>query len=127
MAEPTLTGSGRSRWRYLWLVPLGAGLLAALVIVAAGLQVATTREVTVVNGGTASTVRLSTCVDDALDLEPGQSSRIQAPKSGKLGCDVFIDQQYAGCFVLNSRKTPPVSIVSHLERQTSQSECERIS
>lgn len=108
-----------------WLALSGVGAIVAVILVAAVFDVATTRDVGVVNPGS-NDLRVSSCVDDALDLSAGQSSKIEVPKSARIGCDVFMDQKYAGCLVLQPRDTSAVDIVTRLDRLTSQGSCEKI-
>ena len=125
MVEPISTGRTPASRRVFWLVLIGAAVLVAVIVAFAVLDVATMKQVGVVNTGP-NDLRLSSCVDDALDLSSGQSSNVEVPKSSRIGCDVFVDQKYAGCLVLRSRDASPVDIVSRLDRQMSQGSCEKI-
>lgn len=125
MVEPISTGKTPIARKTLWLLLIGVGILLAVIVAFAVLDVATMKHVGVVNTGP-NDVRLSSCVDDALDLAPGQSSEVEVPKSSRVGCDVFMNQKYAGCLVLQSRDAAPVDIVSRLDRQTTQGSCEKV-
>jgi hypothetical protein len=125
MVEPTSAGSTATLRKVRWSVLIGAAVLAAVVLIAAGFDVATTRSLGVVNTGL-DDLRMSSCVDDALDLSAGQSVKIEVPKSSRIGCVVFMDQQYAGCLVIQPRAASPVDIVSGLDRQISRGSCEKI-
>jgi hypothetical protein len=125
MVEPISTGRRPARRKVFWLVLIGVGVLVVAIVAFSVLDVATMKQVGVVNTGP-NDVRLSSCVDDALDLSSGQSSEVEVPKSSRVGCDVFVGKKYAGCLVLQSRDPSPVDILSRLDRQMSQGSCEKI-
>lgn len=85
----------------------------------------TTREVTVVNTG-ATVLRISGCVDDALDLWPGQRAQVDAPRFSRTGCAVYVDQDYRGCLVLRAPDASPVNILARLNRQQSEGSCDQL-
>jgi hypothetical protein len=125
MVGPTSAGSTANIRKVRWPVLVGAAVLAAVVLIAAGFDVSTMRYLGVVNTGF-DDLRMSSCVDDALDLSAGQSFKIEVPKSSQIGCVVFMDQQYVGCLVIQPRAASPVDILSRLDRQASRGSCERI-
>jgi hypothetical protein len=125
MVEPTSAGSAATLRRFLWPVLVGAAAIAAIILMAAGFDVATMRSLGVVNTGP-NYLRMSSCVDDALDLSAGQSFDVEIPKSSRIGCVVFIDQQYVGCLVIQPRDASPIDVLSRLDRQILRGSCEKI-
>jgi hypothetical protein len=125
MVEPSSAGRPAVLRKVFWPVLIGAAVIAAVIVIAAGFDVATTRSLSVVNTGP-SYLRMSSCVDDALDLSAGQQFKIEVPKSSRIGCVVFIDQQYVGCLIIQPRDASPVDILSRLDRQRSRGSCEQI-
>lgn len=120
-----MVGSTSARRTVRWVVLIAVAALAGVVVAAAILDVASMRYLGVVNTGPAD-LRVSGCVDDALDLSAGQWSKVEVPRSARIGCVVFLDQQYAGCLVLQSREVSPVDILARLDRRISRGGCDKI-
>ena len=125
MVDPITTGRTPTHRIVLWAALIGVAVLVVVLVAAAALDVAITRYVGVVNTGP-NDLRISGCVDDALDLSAGESFKVEVPKTARIGCAVFLDQKYAGCLVLQSGDASPVNIQARLDRQKSQGSCEKI-
>jgi hypothetical protein len=52
----------------------------------------------------AGAIRLSSCVDDALDLQPGTTGTVDVPHGGNAACSLYSDDQYRGCIIVSASR-----------------------
>ena len=115
--------------RRLVIVLATLGVAVAGFVAVVTYQVTHTTSVTVLNDGREIT-RLSGCqIDDALDLNPGETAPLDVDSHGRTGCNVFVGGKYQGCLIVDTRAPrpqQPIRIQASVDREVKQSECEAV-
>ena len=102
------------------------GMFVVLVFAAAWLDTHS-ESVSVLNSTTAG-IRICACVDEALDLAPGDVGEVLVRPGRQRGCDVFRDGRYLGCLVLDANRDAKrtVAVTSSVFATVPSRDCERI-
>lgn len=108
---------------------MASGIFVLIVIVAGLLWFSIESESVPIANDASVELRISGCVDDALDLGKGDIDHIDVVRGSSIGCDVSIDGNYRGCLILQGRHIPsaPIPILATMSKTVDRSSCERIS
>lgn len=117
----------RAPWWVWTLIGVG-GVVVIGVVSLIGFAAVTGRPVTIRNDEP-SAVRMSGgCLDDALDLAPGQSGNIDIFPGSAISCEVYVNDgyRYEGCVWFDySQANAALAIKSVIEYDVSKSSCEK--
>jgi hypothetical protein len=119
---------GKRDFRRRTVVAVAAVGFLIVAVLAVVYRTLNTTSVTVLNDGQQPT-RLSGCVDDSLDLDPGTRAPIDVASDGRTGCNVFVGGEYEGCLIVDprtGRTREPVEIHRGVHREVPQSRCEAL-
>jgi hypothetical protein len=103
-------------------IALGSAVIVVVVLFIVTASANRYRATISVRNDTGAVVRLSSCVDDSLDLDPGQSWPIDV-NSERTGCYVYRNGVYLGCLSLTYQETR-VALAAPLIRHESQKVCD---
>jgi hypothetical protein len=92
-----------------------------------GFEIVTAQPVTIRNDQPAAVRMSGECLDDALDLSPGQSGVVDVSPGDPVSCDVYVNYgyKYEGCLRLRySQVNAVISLRSAVQDNVSESSCD---